>query len=142
MTLPLSAIRIGERRREDLGDITALARSRALVALAREAEQYLRAERKRLGPSAPLPTWVYFVFATPDGPVKIGASIDPVRRLKELRRYASPAACLLGVVPGGYAQEHALHQRFQHLHAYGEWFNAAPELSDYIRENAHEWAVQ
>ena len=85
---------------------------------------------------------VYFIGA--GHRIKIGTSIRPEARLSQIRVGSTKRplgldtskARILATVPGGVEEEYALHQKFAHLRDAGEWFKAAPELKDYIREVA------
>ena len=88
--------------------------------------------RSQIGP-------VYFFRCGPY--IKIGYSIDPTRRLREIRTGIGTKVpddidrartVLVQTEPGGRSRERDLHQRFKHLHHWGEWFTEAPELTDYI----------
>lgn len=74
--------------------------------------------------------------------VKIGASLDPLFRLKSIRRTGGvlvPPGLdlseteLLATEPGGFDREHRLHIKFAHLRHTGEWFTETKELTDYIK---------
>lgn len=77
---------------------------------------------------------VYFVRCGQH--IKIGYSVDPKRRIRNLPYSVilpadfNHAAELevLRVIDGGFDVESALHKRFHHLRVAGEWFNATPEL--------------
>ena len=73
--------------------------------------------------------------------IKIGYSVNPHARLNQLRngdKTKCPkgidrrAIVLIETEPGGRDREYELHQRFKHLHHWGEWFTEAPELTAYI----------
>lgn len=83
---------------------------------------------------------VYFMESS-DGLIKIGISIDPQKRLREVNRGSANVegmrvggVRLLGTMAGGRAQEKRLHHQFQHLRAAGEWFWATEELRETIKE--------
>lgn len=76
-----------------------------------------------------------------EGFVKIGYSVDPHVRLRQIRsmdgtKYPAGLNCstteLLATECGGIDRERELHQRFAHLRHTGEWFTEAPELTEYI----------
>lgn len=89
-------------------------------------------------------------FAERDGYVKIGTSVDPTVRLKELAKGGTHAPDnitvgplrLLATHPGGLAVERALHHRFADSRVVKttesgkllatEWFRKSPELLNYI----------
>lgn len=82
--------------------------------------------------------YVYFFRLSHAGPVKIGFSYDPDERLKKLGQGAPKAQPIrmLGVMLGGRPHEKSLHGRFATLRLGGEWFRPAPELMDFIAQNA------
>jgi hypothetical protein len=58
--------------------------------------------------------------------IKIGSSMNPNRRAKEL------GLRLLHIEPGGLVREHELHQQFWRARLDREWFLPSPDLLDYI----------
>ena len=70
---------------------------------------------------------VYFIGAEA-GPIKIGVSCDPAKRLRTLQTGHPVPLMLLAVVPGGVGVERALHRKFADLRVRGEWFARSPEL--------------
>lgn len=69
------------------------------------------------------------------GYVKFGYSKKPKRRLSTIK-ISSPTACvMLGVKDGSVEDEKALHRRFSHLRASGEWFLMTSELREWIEQN-------
>lgn len=77
--------------------------------------------------------YVYFVQDTV-GRVKIGWSIDPMRRLVGLQSAHAERLTLLGVVRGKRTLERKLHAQFAAHRIAGEWHEPAAELMDTIRE--------
>jgi hypothetical protein len=71
---------------------------------------------------------VYFLKAPAVNLIKIGFSIDPERRLNEVRLISPTPVEFMGSIRGDYEEERALHQKFAHLHSHGEWFVAASDL--------------
>lgn len=71
--------------------------------------------------------YCYFVGAT-EGPIKIGYSADPCRRLRQLRRDTPEDIRILAKVHGGREREQYYHCLFEDLHRGGEWFERTPEL--------------
>jgi hypothetical protein len=74
--------------------------------------------------------------------VKIGYSLDPKRRLKELQAANGLKLRLLAVVPGTKATEAALHYVFRDVREMGEWFRYSGLLKSCIialkdKENLH-----
>jgi hypothetical protein len=78
--------------------------------------------------------FVYFIQS--GDAVKIGISNDPKRRMVDLAYYNPVALELLGVLDGDVALERYLHDKFDKHRIRGEWFKLAPEILEYIRQNA------
>ena len=75
---------------------------------------------------------VYFVQS--GNRIKIGTSVDPERRVKQ---FSLTTEHLIATMPGGRAEEAAVHQAFAKWRIPGtEWFRDNPDLQDYIRDNA------
>lgn len=73
---------------------------------------------------------IYFVRS--GDAIKIGVSGNIPLRIRTLATACQRPVELLAVMPGGYADEKALHDRFAHLRGHGEWFRADTELVDFI----------
>lgn len=71
--------------------------------------------------------FVYFI-AGEDGPVKIGYSAHPRRRLKALQSGSPLKLRILAQIEGDQADEKEFHRRFQSIHSHGEWFERTDEL--------------
>jgi hypothetical protein len=56
------------------------------------------------------------------GPIKIGESVDPVKRLETFQTAHPYPLKLLATVRGGRAKEREYHQRFADHRLNGEWF--------------------
>lgn len=82
---------------------------------------------------------VYFIEAVEVGLIKIGVAVSPERRRAELSEQSPVTLNLLATTPGDIHTERMLHHRFKHLRRRGEWFEAAPELLNYIRTRATPW---
>jgi len=82
---------------------------------------------------APLPnTWVYFIQAGDDGPIKIGITKNVESRRAGLQPGSPIVLSLLCAIPGTRANERMLHKHFADDRLHGEWFNPHPELLEYI----------
>lgn len=77
-------------------------------------------------------SWVYFIESEGSSLIKIGYSISPEKRLKELQTSSPEALELLGTIPGGKAEEAELHKKFERHREHGEWFRKVPELATFI----------
>lgn len=92
----------------------------------------LPAERRR----------VYFVRSGNNGPIKIGCSLAPAVRLRELQREHDQPLHYIGSITGGFDVERALHRRFADLRISGEWFSPGADLIAFISEAlAHDSAA-
>jgi len=74
----------------------------------------------------PADSFVYFLQR--ERLIKIGFSVDPVKRAGALN------AVVLATVPGERHVERKMHLKFAHLRQYGEWFEPGPDLLAYINE--------
>lgn len=70
---------------------------------------------------------VYFI-GSDDGPIKIGVSHDPRRRLADLQRSSPAPLRILALTKGGFERENAYHLQFKGQRLYGEWFERCPEI--------------
>lgn len=61
--------------------------------------------------------------------IKIGSSANPDKRLKQIQGMSPTPLVMLNVID---TNEFDLHQYFQHLNVYGEWFRPEKELLDFI----------
>lgn len=69
-----------------------------------------------------------YMIRSAAGPIKIGISVDPAKRLKGLQTAHPWKLSLLCVVEGGAYLESEYHFRFAEHRLAGEWFNPAPEI--------------
>lgn len=76
--------------------------------------------------------YVYFIQAKHGGPVKIGVSTSPSRRLASLQTAHAYELVIRRMVPCTVGLELELHARFADLRLRGEWFTARADLLDYI----------
>lgn len=75
------------------------------------------------------PKHIYFVRPVRmDGPIKIGCSTKPDKRLQVLSAWSPFPLELIGSVPGDFSDENRLHRRFSDLHTRKEWFMSSPAL--------------
>lgn len=79
---------------------------------------------------------VYFLLAASVNLMKIGRSVDPDTRFAQLRLLSPVPLEVFVTIDGGSGMESALHNRFAHLNAHGEWFYATEELRRFAWEAA------
>lgn len=84
-------------------------------------------------------TWVYFIQAGPEGPIKIGISEDPHQRLKTMQPSNPEPLALIGAYPMRPPDEPVLHHRFKQHRIRGEWFTPAQEIIDWARHYSAEY---
>jgi hypothetical protein len=98
-----------------------------------EAKEVLAAFRlpdgARTHPPAPRrkTAWIYFIGGD-TGAIKIGAAIDPLRRLAGLQCGSPIELRILAQGPGSPRDERILHERFAPFRLHGEWFERSPEI--------------
>jgi hypothetical protein len=71
-------------------------------------------------------------FVTDGEAIKIGSSITPESRIKQLQTGTVRTIKTLAIVPMEAADEYQTHQRFAHLRQRGEWFRPEPDLLAFI----------
>lgn len=77
------------------------------------------------------PDLIYFIAA--EDRVKIGRSIDPNKRLRELQTASPFPLRMLGFFEGGELEEKETQRRFRTHSLHGEWFKLTPEVLAFIR---------
>lgn len=78
--------------------------------------------------------YVYFIQQGDNGPIKIGYSAEPEKRLQTLSTASPYPLRILKTTEGGKSLEQTLHQRFAEFQLEGEWFAPDDELLDFINE--------
>ena len=81
-------------------------------------------------------SFVYFIQCGKAGPIKIGHSRYPQRRLAQLQTAHSEPLRLLHVEPGDRVDEEGIHAWFAHARVRGEWFRPTLRLIWYLRDCA------
>lgn len=74
-----------------------------------------------------------YAIACP-GFVKLGRAKDPEGRLNELQVGNPHPLALLTAVSERFVSETDAHERWSHIHRRGEWFEATPELLEWIAQ--------
>ncbi len=77
-------------------------------------------------------TLVYFIQQGENGPIKIGYSSNPAKRLQTLSTASPYPLRILKVVAGGKTLEQEFHARFMSCQLEGEWFAPDDTLLDFI----------
>jgi hypothetical protein len=78
------------------------------------------------------PTYIYFIRAGEDGPIKIGYADEPFRRMDALQTAHWVTLTMLHWQFGSPDDEKALLERFRRFQIRGEWFAPVPELLEHI----------
>jgi hypothetical protein len=91
------------------------------------------AERVARGCFGEHDTMVYFMGSGSDGPIKIGMSFDPDRRVKDIQTASPEEIRVLAQVSGDQDVERMFHGVFAPDHIRGEWFKRSPTLLEFIR---------
>lgn len=78
---------------------------------------------------------VYFVTCRETGTVKIGSSLEPRARMKEIQTGHPYALALEATVPGGTEEEFNYHRHFADDRLKGEWFKLTDAIELIIRNN-------
>jgi hypothetical protein len=86
-------------------------------------------------------TWIYAIQAG-TGPVKIGTSDDPARRLRMLQTGSAEPLHGIGAWEGLRDEERLLHAEFAPARIRGEWFEPVPALLAVVaeRDTYRSWA--
>ena len=79
---------------------------------------------------------VYFIQCGDNGPIKIGTSVNPDRRLFEYRIGCPYPLKFIGVMNGNRHLEKRLHKMFAEFNIQREWFEPVPELIKFIEANS------
>src|SRR5438067_407003 len=77
---------------------------------------------------------VYFIQSKNGGPIKIGLSRRPVKRLKSLQIGRHDELQIVAQAQGTLADERGLHSKFAKYRLQGEWFEPCEELMALIDE--------
>ena len=81
---------------------------------------------------------IYFIRQNSNGPVKIGVSVNPERRLLSMQTINPDPLHIMKVVNGSYAMEALLHEKFSDARINGEWFEPTEALLAYIENLRNE----
>lgn len=86
--------------------------------------------------------FVYFIQSGSErGPVKIGFSKNPTRRLFDLQKSSPDKLTLLGVIFGDFKKEKELHRKFAPFALGNEWFLPSHSLREFLTKLIEEHGV-
>jgi hypothetical protein len=71
---------------------------------------------------------IYFIQAGKDGPIKIGWSVEPERRLQDLQCAHYETLHIVRLMDAEKPSERLIHQMLQQYHIRGEWFRSVKEV--------------
>lgn len=97
--------------------------------------EYTKAKKNKKSKSrkrSKLKSYVYFIKADNTGLVKIGKSVNPKNRLKELQTGSANKLNIIKTIDGGVYLEQAIHAYFAHLRKHGEWFKPDTEMRKFL----------
>lgn len=80
---------------------------------------------------------LYFIRMGKSGPVKIGFSKNPNKRLESLQISSPERLIIIRVVEGTMWGERAAHRAFQKYRLHGEWFRFRPEMLSWMPPAIH-----
>lgn len=78
---------------------------------------------EKLREAAAIVGMVYFIRDDANGRIKIGTSLNPLGRLRELQTGNGTRLRLMSISPGGRAAERSYHKTFAARRLIGEWFD-------------------
>jgi len=81
--------------------------------------------------------YVYFIQGLCGGAIKIGFSVDPVKRLRALQTGYPDTLTILFMVPGNESTERQVHKEFEASRLKGEWFRPDEHVIQKIKEWKH-----
>jgi len=81
---------------------------------------------------------VYFIQCGKGGPIKIGYSTDPWRRLDYMQVCCPYELTLIAVLPGDAAKERQIQGWYEHCRIRGEWYKPRVELVTFIAHDCNK----
>ena len=79
---------------------------------------------------------IYFFRCVPDGPIKIGYTVNVARRFQSVQVSCPYELEFMGSIAGNPGDEKKIHARFEGQRIRGEWFEASPDLLEFISKEA------
>lgn len=91
-----------------------------------------------------------YILEAECGRVKIGCSSTPFARFYVMSANSPCEVRMVAVLPGGHAEERALHKRFASHRVYREWFHLRGDLAEFVEsvrgrgvsDKAPKWAAE
>ena len=80
---------------------------------------------------------VYFIQEGENGPIKIGRSGNPEKRLGNLQEGNPRKLKIIAVLHGDRQRENEIHHELRRFGIRGEWFYPTREVFDYINRDQH-----
>jgi hypothetical protein len=84
---------------------------------------------------------IYFIQAGTDGPVKIGYSEYPEKRLKDLQTSHYSELHLIGVMAGDILLEKQLQKEFEFYRINNEWFKFSNKINNFIKDHCQSSTI-
>lgn len=79
-------------------------------------------------------SFVYFIQSPDGGPIKIGHTLHPLLRLKQIQAHSPVPVAIKAAMSGTPKLEKEYHARFKALRLHGEWFEPDAELISFMDE--------
>jgi hypothetical protein len=92
--------------------------------------------KEKVAESAQQKQQTYFMLDEQNNRIKIGKSINPISRLRQISGMAGAKLSLIAVIDDDVEQE--LHRKFSDLSVYGEWFLPDERIAEYIKSNCED----
>lgn len=83
----------------------------------------------------------YLYFIRGGDTVKVGISVSPERRMKQLESETQQQLEIMTAIPFSGDCEPYCHERLAAYNIKGEWFYYVPEIKNLIREMWHRWVM-
>jgi hypothetical protein len=82
---------------------------------------------------------IYFIEAVGMDLIKIGYTIDPVKRFMTMLTVSPAPLSLLGSIWGGPRREAEIHGKLEAHRLHGEWFKKVPEVMAYVEASEQSY---
>lgn len=78
--------------------------------------------------------YIYFIQSEIGGPIKIGITVHPRKRLKEMQAVNPFELRFVALQRGTFFEEKQYHKQFANQRLHGEWFGPSQKLSDLVKK--------